>query len=118
MEGEAEGEGLVADACVACEEGAYADQMGVLGAGGPNFKCFRSTQRAGREERECCVGYQLLEPYTCEGCGGAGANGAEACAPVLWGMRTCVYMGRRSKECWAYERGGYPEKPIGPITVI
>lgn len=29
-----------------------------------------------------------------------------------------VRAGKRSKECWAYHRGGYPTRPIAPVTVV
>ncbi|KAA8914511.1 putative ribonuclease P complex subunit Pop1 [Sphaerosporella brunnea] len=83
----------------------------------PNEKCFRSTQRA--VEKRGAIAWdtsywshilvrgdeELVQKVLEEVCKDAAADKK-------------VRAGRRTKECWVYERGGYPDKPIAPVTVI
>jgi len=83
----------------------------------PNEKSFRATQRA--VEKHGGIAWdtsywssilvrgeeELMERVLEAVCNGASEDKK-------------VREGRRTKECWAYQRGGYPTKPIAPVTVI
>ncbi|KAI5846138.1 ribonucleases P/MRP protein subunit POP1-domain-containing protein [Tricharina praecox] len=83
----------------------------------PNDKCFRSTQRAVEKRGGVAWDTSYWSHILVRGEGVLVRMVLEAVFPGAGGDAK-VRMGKRSKECWAYERGGYPDKPIGPVTVI
>ena len=83
----------------------------------PNDKCFRSTQRAVEKRGGVAWDTSYWSHILVRGEGELVQTVLEAVCPSVGGDAK-VRMGRRSKECWAYERSGYPDKPIGPVTII
>jgi ribonuclease P/MRP protein subunit POP1 len=83
----------------------------------PNEKCYRSTQRAVDKRGGVAWDVSYWSSILLRGDEEKVGQVLEAVCRDGTGDKK-VRMGRRTKECWAYERGGYPSKPIGPVTVV
>jgi ribonuclease P/MRP protein subunit POP1 len=83
----------------------------------PNEKSFRSTQRAVEKRGAVAWDTSYWSHILVRGDEELVQRVLEAVCKDAAGDKK-VRLGKRSKECWAYERGGYPDKPIAPVTVI
>lgn len=83
----------------------------------PNDKCFRSTQRAVEKRGGVAWDTSYWSHILVRGEGELVRTVLEAVCPGGGGDAK-VRAGKRGKECWAYERDGYPNRPIGPVTII
>ncbi|KAF8250458.1 POPLD-domain-containing protein [Wilcoxina mikolae CBS 423.85] len=83
----------------------------------PNEKSFRATQRAVEKYGGIAWDTSYWSSVLVRGEEELVGRVLEAVCNGAAGDKK-VRMGKRTKECWAYQRGGYPTKPIAPVTVI
>ncbi|KAF8540258.1 ribonucleases P/MRP protein subunit POP1-domain-containing protein [Trichophaea hybrida] len=83
----------------------------------PNEKSFRATQRAMEKYGGIAWDTSYWSSVLVRGEEELVGRVLEAVCNGAAGDKK-VRMGKRTKECWAYQRGGYPIKPIAPVTVI
>lgn len=83
----------------------------------PNEKSFRNTQRAVEKRGAVAWDTSYWASILVRGEEDMVVSVLEAVCRDAAGDKR-VRMGKRSKECWAYHRGGFPTKPIAPVIVV